>query len=74
VGITAVNAFRGQAGFYIVSDPAEEAALNLPQGAYDIPIVLTDKEYTQQAALVTPEGETDCTFCSHINITRVHRS
>ena len=30
------------AGFYLITDPAENA-LNLPSGAYDIPLMLQDR-------------------------------
>lgn len=42
---TASQAYRGLAGFFIVTSP-EEQALNLPQGIYDIPLVIQDKRLT----------------------------
>lgn len=39
---TASQAYRGLAGFFIVSSP-EEAALGLPSGDYDVPLVVQDK-------------------------------
>ncbi|MBC7885389.1 MAG: multicopper oxidase domain-containing protein [Saprospiraceae bacterium] len=39
---TASQAYRGLAGFFIVTSP-EEQALNLPQGIYDVPLVIQDK-------------------------------
>jgi blue copper oxidase len=39
---TASQAYRGLAGFFLVSSP-EEAALGLPAGAYDLPLVIQDK-------------------------------
>ena len=41
-GLTGQQAYAGLAGLFIVTDP-EEAALNLPTGAYDVPIVLQDR-------------------------------
>jgi len=41
-GLTGQQAYAGLAGLFIVTD-AEEAALNLPTGAYDVPIVLQDR-------------------------------
>ena len=38
----AESVYRGLAGFYLITDPAEDA-LNLPSGAYDIPIMLQDR-------------------------------
>ena len=43
-GKTASQVFRGLAGFFIVNDN-EEAALNLPSGDYEIPIVIQDKRF-----------------------------
>ena len=39
---TGQQAYAGLAGLFIVTDP-EEAALNLPSGAYEVPIVLQDR-------------------------------
>lgn len=41
-GLTGQQAYAGLAGLFIVTD-AEEEALNLPTGAYDVPIVLQDR-------------------------------
>ncbi len=40
--LTGQQAYAGLAGLFIVTDP-EEAALKLPSGKYDIPIVLQDR-------------------------------
>jgi blue copper oxidase len=42
---TASQAYRGLAGFYIVSSP-EELALKLPAGNFDVPLVIQDKRLT----------------------------
>ncbi|MEZ4940669.1 MAG: multicopper oxidase domain-containing protein [Saprospiraceae bacterium] len=39
---TASQAYRGLAGFFLVSSPEEEA-LGLPTGGYDVPLVVQDK-------------------------------
>ncbi|KAF8456293.1 Cupredoxin [Terfezia claveryi] len=57
IHITAINAFYGQAAAYIVYDPVQEAALGLPQGNYDIPMILTDRIYQSNGQLVSPQGE-----------------
>ena len=44
-GATARQAFQGLAGLFIIND-AEEAALNLPSGIYEIPLVIQDKRFT----------------------------
>jgi len=38
----AESVYRGMAGFYLITDPVEDA-LNLPSGEYDIPIMLQDR-------------------------------
>jgi len=43
-GMTAKQVFMGLAGMFIVNDP-EEAALNLPSGEFEIPIILQDKHF-----------------------------
>jgi len=40
---TATNVYAGLSGFYILEDTQEEAALHLPSGNYDWPIVLQDR-------------------------------
>ncbi|MEV4794899.1 multicopper oxidase domain-containing protein [Asanoa sp. NPDC049475] len=47
----AEHVFRGLAGFYLIDDPAE-AALRLPSGDYDIPIMLRDARFDDKARLV----------------------
>jgi bilirubin oxidase len=53
---TAVDAYEGQAGVYIVYDPKEDS-LGLPCGKYDIPLALSDKTYQDNGQLVSIEGE-----------------
>jgi spore coat protein A, manganese oxidase len=43
-GQTSRTLFAGLAGTYIVRDPAEDA-LELPQGEYDLPLMLTDRSF-----------------------------
>ncbi|KZV79347.1 putative bilirubin oxidase [Exidia glandulosa HHB12029] len=59
IGITAVNAYFGQAGFYILDDPNEDATLGLPQGQYDIPLMITSKQFLpgKSGQLLSPEEE-----------------
>jgi FtsP/CotA-like multicopper oxidase with cupredoxin domain len=47
---TASQLYRGMAGFFIVEDP-EEAALGLPTGAYDVPLLLQDRRLTADFSL-----------------------
>ena len=47
---TGENVYRGLAGFYIVEDD-EEAALPLPRGEYEVPLLLQDRAFTADASL-----------------------
>lgn len=42
IGITRLNVYAGLAGAYILREP-DEAALHLPSGAYEIPLVIQDR-------------------------------
>src|SRR6266568_1223639 len=50
MGITRFNVYAGLAGLYIIRD-AEEAALHLPGGPYEIPLLLQDRNLD-----TTPDG------------------
>lgn len=50
-GLTGGQAYRGLAGLFIVGD-AEEAALGLPQGEYDLPLVIQDRQFDARNQLV----------------------
>lgn len=50
-GLTGGQAYRGLAGLLIVND-AEETALGLPQGEYDQPLVIQDRQFDVQNQLV----------------------
>jgi FtsP/CotA-like multicopper oxidase with cupredoxin domain len=45
LGKTRINVAAGPAGFFPISDPAVETALNLPSGPYDINIVFQDRAF-----------------------------
>ncbi|KAK2008435.1 bilirubin oxidase [Colletotrichum eremochloae] len=55
---TAENAYYGQAGAYILNDPNENQ-LGLPSGygVYDIPLILSAKQYNQDGSLYSPANE-----------------
>lgn len=59
----------GQAGAYLISDPAEDA-LNLPTGygVYDIPLVLTSKQYNDDGTLFSTVGEKDSLWGDVIHV------
>jgi FtsP/CotA-like multicopper oxidase with cupredoxin domain len=50
-GRTGPQVYQGMAGFFLVSDN-EEAAVNLPEGEYDIPLVLQDRRFDGDGQLV----------------------
>jgi spore coat protein A, manganese oxidase len=70
MGITRLNAYAGIAAVYLIKDPAVEgvgALANLPKGRYanpvaptlqsdefDLPVVIQDKDFTEDGALVFP--------------------
>jgi bilirubin oxidase len=53
---TAENSYFGQAGFYILHDPLEDA-LRLPKGKYDIPLCISAKQYQADGSLFSPAAE-----------------
>ena len=56
IGITRLNIYAGLAGFYIIHNKME-AELNLPSGAYDIPIMIQDRMFAVDGSLVYPVAE-----------------
>jgi len=52
-GITRLNIFAGLLGAFIIHDEAE-AALNLPQGKHDIPLVIYDRMLDRDGQLYYP--------------------
>ena len=59
----------GQAGAYIITDEAEDA-LSLPSGygVYDIPLVLSSKQYNSDGTLFSTHGETDSLWGDIIHV------
>jgi FtsP/CotA-like multicopper oxidase with cupredoxin domain len=53
---TAYQAYMGLAGLLLVSDE-EEAALALPAGAYDVPVVIQDRTFDADNQLVYPTSK-----------------
>jgi len=56
MGITRLNVYAGLVGAFIVRD-AEEQALNLPSGNYDIPLILCDRLIAQDGQLYYPVSD-----------------
>jgi spore coat protein A, manganese oxidase len=54
LGITRLNVYAGLAGFYLIRDEAEKT-LNLPQGEYEIPLMLQDRLFHRDGSLYYPK-------------------
>ncbi|KAH7386689.1 Cupredoxin [Phaeosphaeria sp. MPI-PUGE-AT-0046c] len=72
VHFTAENAYFGQAGAYLVTDPAEDA-LGLPSGygQFDIPLVLASKYYNSDGTLKSSLGEEDSLWGDVVHVNGV---
>jgi spore coat protein A len=57
MGITRLNLFAGLFGVLTIADPTEQA-LNLPGGAFDIPLVLYDRTLDRDGQLLYPVSDT----------------
>jgi spore coat protein A len=58
LGITRLNVYAGLAGFWIIRD-LQERLLNLPQGPYEVPLVIQDKSFNADGTLFYPDkGDT----------------
>ena len=53
---TGKQVFQGLAGLFIIND-AEETALNLPSGQYELPLVIQDKRITANGITYNPSME-----------------
>lgn len=54
--MTGKQVFQGLAGIFIIND-AEETALNLPSGQYELPLVIQDKRITSSGINYNPSME-----------------
>ncbi|EJT77352.1 hypothetical protein GGTG_07264 [Gaeumannomyces tritici R3-111a-1] len=56
--VTAENAYTGLAGAYLIHDASEDS-LGLPSGygRYDVPLILTSKQYNRDGSLFSSVGE-----------------
>jgi len=53
LGITRLNVVAGLAGVYVIRDQ-EEDALNLPSGAYELPLLIQDRSFLADGSLWYP--------------------
>jgi spore coat protein A len=56
IGINRLNVYAGLTGFYIIEDE-DEARLNLPHGAYDIPLMLQDRSFAADGSISYPVAQ-----------------
>lgn len=54
MGQTRLNVYAGLVGFYILRDELEER-LNLPNGEYEVPILIQDKSFKEDGELFYPD-------------------
>lgn len=57
IGITRLNVYSGLAGFYLIRDFLEKR-LNLPEGPYEIPLLIQDKSFNADGSLFYPDNAT----------------
>lgn len=55
LGLTRLNVYAGLAGFYLLRDPDQEAALGLPQGEHDLELVIQDRSFLTDGSLYYPD-------------------
>jgi spore coat protein A len=64
MGITRLNAAAGLMGLYLIRDEFEDA-LNLPKGAYEIPLIMFDRSFYPDGQLYYPDsGKTGAPWVS----------
>jgi spore coat protein A len=64
MGITRLNAVAGLMGLYLIRDDFEDS-LNLPKGAYEVPLVLFDRSFRRDGQLFYPvSGKADAPWVS----------
>jgi len=61
LGTTRLNVYMGLAGGYLVRDAVEDA-INLPGGAYEVPLVLQDRTFNPDGSLFYPDTWQDMFF------------
>ncbi|WP_137290392.1 multicopper oxidase family protein [Natronorubrum halophilum] len=58
LGITRLNVYAGLAGFYLIRND-HERNLDLPEGEYEIPLVLQDRSFNEDGSLFYPTAVPD---------------
>jgi FtsP/CotA-like multicopper oxidase with cupredoxin domain len=54
LGLTRINVFSGLAGYYFLRDPADQVALLLPSGKYEVPLAIQDRAFNVDGSLWFP--------------------
>ncbi len=55
LGITRLNLYAGLAGFYLIRDEVEDS-FKLPQGRFEIPLLIQDRSFNQDGSLFYPDN------------------
>ena len=55
LGMTRANVYAGLAGVYLIRDPGSDPA-GLPQGDYEIPLLIQDKSFNSDGSLFFPDN------------------
>jgi spore coat protein A, manganese oxidase len=57
LGLTRINVLSGLAGLYLISDRNDTVNASMPQGKYDMPLVISDRAfYDNGSLLLSPDG------------------
>jgi spore coat protein A, manganese oxidase len=64
VGITRLNIYAGLAGCYFIRDKHEQS-LNLPNGNYEIPLLIVDRSFNPDGTLYYPSTDPSLTGLPH---------
>jgi FtsP/CotA-like multicopper oxidase with cupredoxin domain len=56
MGSTGKNIYMGLAGMYVVDDDEEAAALGLPSGDFEVPLVIMNRQFSASGELLYPDG------------------
>ncbi|MFW2387110.1 MAG: lysyl oxidase family protein [Polyangiales bacterium] len=64
LGITRLNVYMGLAGFYLIRD-AFEQSLGLPDGEYEVPLVIQDRSFNVDGSFRYPEQWQETFFGDH---------
>jgi spore coat protein A len=56
--LTGKNVYMGMAGMYLIGD-SQEQSLNLPSGAYDVPLVIQDRTFNSDGTLQYSPSSSD---------------